>query len=243
MHEPVGRKLNLIHYLLQLDDERKMTTLDFKIQRISNNYDKSFYFFKSTWHIQQLQVHSKTGWKVQSSHIQSAPTDLAFSPSTHSSEWNFCHNLWICIDTSLPLNSDFLFIIKYILSLHDLFIFFTQLWVHMQLLEILQRESTYLLPHITQWGHHAWLESSHTIGNCGWYNTLAVCECHHSICSPVCVCVCVCVCVNMYVCTFHYAILSHVQIHRKPLQLKQRTLYHRILCAAFYKPFPPTPRA
>ena len=48
MQEPVGRKLNLIHYLLQLDDERKMTTLDFKIQRISNNYDKSFYFFKST---------------------------------------------------------------------------------------------------------------------------------------------------------------------------------------------------
>ena len=48
MHEPVGRKGNLIHYLLQLDNERKMTTLDFKIQRISNNNDKSFYFFKST---------------------------------------------------------------------------------------------------------------------------------------------------------------------------------------------------
>ena len=123
MHEPAGRKGNLIHYLLQLDNERKMTTLDFKIQRISNNNDKSFYFFKSTWHIEQLQVHCKTEWKVQSSHIQSAPMDLAFPPSTHSTEWNICHNLWICVDTSLLLHFDFLFILKYILCLHDLFIF------------------------------------------------------------------------------------------------------------------------
>ena len=94
---------------------------------LSNNNDKSFYFFKSTWHIEQLQVHSKTEWKVQSSHIPSAPMDLASPPSTHSTEWNICHNSWICVDTSLLLNFDFLFILKYILSLHDLFIFFTQL--------------------------------------------------------------------------------------------------------------------
>lgn len=46
MHEPLGRKLDLIHSLLQLDDERKMTTLDFRIKLISNN-NKGFILFIS----------------------------------------------------------------------------------------------------------------------------------------------------------------------------------------------------
>lgn len=127
-HEPLGRKLDLIHSLLQLDDERKMTTLDFRIELISNN-NKGFilFLFLIQFNLESsFKFTAKPNGRYREFPCTTRLHRLTASPPSAQS------GIFVTIQASALTyhcysNSEFLFILKYAFGLSDLFIFFTQL--------------------------------------------------------------------------------------------------------------------